>query len=81
MLDVPIVGADPDEVARLVERHRGRTSGNHLRRGPPCRHPDAHIDRYRELAAKGVDTVFVSLPNLSGPAEIEQFAGILAAFG
>ena len=25
VLDVPIVGADPDEVARLVERHRGRT--------------------------------------------------------
>ena len=81
VLDVPIVGADPDEVARLVERHRGRTKATTYAATHHAGTADAHIARYRELADKGVDTVFVSLPNLSGPAEIEQFAGILAAFG
>jgi len=80
VLDVPIVGSDPDQVARLVERHRGRLQASAYAAAHHAGTPDTHIARYRELAGKGVDTVFVSLPNLSGPAEIEQFAGILAAF-
>ncbi|HEY5881259.1 MAG TPA: LLM class flavin-dependent oxidoreductase [Nakamurella sp.] len=80
VLDVPIVGADPDEVARLVERHRGRTKATAYAAGHHAGTPDAHIARYRGLADRGVDTVFVSLPNLTGPAEIEQFASILTTF-
>ena len=32
------------------------------------------------LAQRGVDTVFVSFPNLTGPAEIDRFAPVLQAF-
>jgi alkanesulfonate monooxygenase SsuD/methylene tetrahydromethanopterin reductase-like flavin-dependent oxidoreductase (luciferase family)/predicted kinase len=81
VLDVPIVGADPDAVARLVERHRGRVRATAYAATHHAGTPDAHVARYRELAVGGVDTVFVSLPNMSGPGEIEHFARILAAFG
>ncbi len=37
--------------------------------------------RYRQLADRGVHTVFVSFPDLAGPAQIERFAPILRAFG
>jgi alkanesulfonate monooxygenase SsuD/methylene tetrahydromethanopterin reductase-like flavin-dependent oxidoreductase (luciferase family)/predicted kinase len=80
VLDVPIVGADPDDVARLVERHRGRAKATAYAAAHHAGTPDAHIARYTRLAEMGVDTVFVSLPDLSGPAEIEDFAEIVAAF-
>ncbi len=79
VLDVPIVGPDPDAVARLVERHRGRSKAAAYAAAHHAGTPEAHIARYRELAGRGVDTVFVSLPDLAGPAEIERFAGILEA--
>ncbi|WP_420120671.1 LLM class flavin-dependent oxidoreductase [Nakamurella sp.] len=80
VLDLPIVGADPDEVARLVERHRGRSSAATYAAAHHAGPPAAHIARYADLAAKGVDTVFVSLPDLTGPVEIARFAPIVAAF-
>lgn len=81
VLDVPIVGADPDAVARLVERHRGRSKATAYAAAHHAGTPDAHVARYTRLAEAGVDTVFVSLPDLSGPAEIEQFAPVISAFG
>lgn len=79
VLDLPIVGADPDEVARLVERHRGRTSATAYAAAHHAGPPAAHIARYAGLAAQGVDTVFVGLPDLTGPAEIDRFAPIITA--
>lgn len=79
VLDVPIIGTDPDDVARLIERHRGRSTATAYGAAHHAGTPAGHAARYRRLAAKGVDTVFVSLPNLSGPAEIEQFAAVIAA--
>jgi alkanesulfonate monooxygenase SsuD/methylene tetrahydromethanopterin reductase-like flavin-dependent oxidoreductase (luciferase family)/predicted kinase len=81
VLDVPIVGADPDAVARLVERHRGRAKATAYAAAHHAGTPDAHIARYTGLAEMGVDTVFVSLPDLSGPAQVEQFAAVISAFG
>lgn len=80
VLDLPIVGSDPDEVARLVERHRGRSTAAAYAAAHHAGPPEAHIARYAGLAAKGVDTVFVSLPDLTGPAEIDRFATVVAAF-
>ena len=40
-----------------------------------------HVARYRALGARGVDTVFVAFPDLSGPDEVERFAPVVAAFG
>ena len=81
VLDVPIVGTDPDEVARLVEAHRGRVSAKAYAAAHHAGTVEQHIARYRQLAERGVHTVFVSLPDLAGPAQIEKFAPILQAFG
>ena len=79
VLDLPIVGATPDEVARLVEAHRGRTSAKAYSAAHHAGTVDQHIDRYRQLAERGVHTVFVSLPDLAGPAQVERFAPIITA--
>ncbi|MET0865441.1 MAG: LLM class flavin-dependent oxidoreductase [Nakamurella sp.] len=80
VLDVPIVGTTPDEVARLVEAHRGRTSAKAYAAAHHAGTVESHLARYRQLADRGVHTVFVSFPDLTGPAEIERFAPILQAF-
>jgi len=80
VLDLPIVGTSPDDVARLIEAHRGRTSAKAY---AAAHHPgtvNAHIARYQQLADRGVHTVFVSFPDLTGPAEIDRFAPVLQAF-
>jgi alkanesulfonate monooxygenase SsuD/methylene tetrahydromethanopterin reductase-like flavin-dependent oxidoreductase (luciferase family) len=79
VLDLPIVGGTPDEVARLVEAHRGRASAKAYAAAHHAGTVDQHIDRYRQLAERGVHTVFVSLPDLAGPTQIERFAPIIAA--
>jgi len=80
VLDLPIVGNDPDQVGRLVEAHRGRTSAKAYAAAHHAATVDQQIGRYRLLADRGVQTVFVSLPDLTGPAEIERFAPIVQAF-
>ncbi len=80
VLDLPIVGADPDQVGRLVEAHRGRASAKAYAAAHHAGTIEQQIGRYRLLADRGVQTVFVSLPDLTGPAEIERFAPIVQAF-
>ncbi|MDQ3732708.1 MAG: LLM class flavin-dependent oxidoreductase [Actinomycetota bacterium] len=80
VLDVPIVGRDRDDVGRLVEKHRGRQSAKAYTKVRQAGTVADHIGRYRQLADRGVDTVFVAFPDLSGPAEIERFAPIVRAF-
>ena len=41
---------------------------------------EEHIGRYRLLADRGVQTVFVSLPDLTGPDDVVRLAPIAAAF-
>ncbi len=80
VLDLPIVGNDPDQVGRLVEAHRGRTSAKAYAATHHAGTVAQQVGRYRLLADRGVQTVFVSLPDLTGPAEIERFAPIVQAF-
>lgn len=80
VLDVPIIGTTADEVARLVEVHRGRGSAQAFAAAHHAGTVDQHIGRFRMLADRGVDTVFVSLPNLSGPAQVERFAPVIESF-
>ena len=80
VLDVPIVGTDPDDVGRLVEAHRGRSSAKAYAATHHAGTVDSHVARYADLAAKGVATVFVSFPDLTGPAELLRFAPVPAAF-
>lgn len=79
-LDIPIVGRDPDDLARLVEKHRGRQPASAYTAVRRAGTIADHIGRYRQLADRGVTTVFVAFPDLSGAAEIERFAPIVAAF-
>lgn len=80
VLDVPIVGRDRDDVLRLVEKHRGRQSAAAYAAVRQAGSITDHVGRFRLLADRGVDTVFVAFPDLSGPAEIERFAPIVETF-
>jgi len=80
VLDVPVLGRDRDHVAGLVERLRGRTSAAAYARQHHAGTAADHIGRYRLLAQRGVRTVFVALPDLSGPEDVLRLAPVAAAF-
>lgn len=74
VLDLPVVGRDPDDLARRVERARGRLSA----RAYVARHPpgtaDDHRRRYADLAHRGVAMAFVALPDLDRASDLEVCA-------
>jgi alkanesulfonate monooxygenase SsuD/methylene tetrahydromethanopterin reductase-like flavin-dependent oxidoreductase (luciferase family)/predicted kinase len=80
VLDVPVIGEDREQVAHLVERLRGRTSAAAYARTHHAGTAAQQIERYAELAALGVSTVFLALPHLSGPDDLARLAPITAAF-
>jgi alkanesulfonate monooxygenase SsuD/methylene tetrahydromethanopterin reductase-like flavin-dependent oxidoreductase (luciferase family)/predicted kinase len=80
VLDVPVLGRDRDHVGALVEQLRGRTSAAAFARSHHAGTASDHIGRYRLLAERGVSTVFVSLPDLTGPDEVARLAPVVAAF-
>jgi alkanesulfonate monooxygenase SsuD/methylene tetrahydromethanopterin reductase-like flavin-dependent oxidoreductase (luciferase family)/predicted kinase len=80
VLDVPVVGRDREEVAAKVERLRGRTTAAAFARQHDAGRIPDHIGRYRLLADRGVSTVFVSLPDLTGPDDVARFAPLVTAF-
>jgi alkanesulfonate monooxygenase SsuD/methylene tetrahydromethanopterin reductase-like flavin-dependent oxidoreductase (luciferase family) len=81
VLDVPVIGRDRDHAARLVESLRGRVSAAAFARRHHAGVAADHIGRYRLLAERGVSTVYVSLPDLAGPDDLDRLAPIVAAFG
>jgi alkanesulfonate monooxygenase SsuD/methylene tetrahydromethanopterin reductase-like flavin-dependent oxidoreductase (luciferase family)/predicted kinase len=80
VLDIPVVGADREHAAALVERLRGRTPAATFARRHHAGTAADHIGRYRLLAERGVATVFVSLPDLAGPQEVLRLEPVTAAF-
>ena len=80
VLDLPVVGENVDHVSTLVEKLRGRTSAAAYAKSHGAGLAADHIARYRDLARRGVRTIYASLPDLSGPAEVHRFAPIVAAF-
>jgi alkanesulfonate monooxygenase SsuD/methylene tetrahydromethanopterin reductase-like flavin-dependent oxidoreductase (luciferase family) len=80
VLDIPIVGRDRDAVSTLVENLRGRTAAATFARTHHAGTTDEQVGWYRLLAERGVRTVFVALPDLVGPEQVETFAPIVAAF-
>ena len=78
---VPFVGWDREDAASIVERLRGRTTGRPaFARSHHAGPVGDHIGRYRLLADRGVTTVFVSLPDLTGPQDVLRLAPVAAAF-
>ncbi|HET8768855.1 MAG TPA: LLM class flavin-dependent oxidoreductase, partial [Pedococcus sp.] len=77
VLDVPVVGRDREDTWRRVERLRGRTAAAAYARTHHAGEPASHAERYRQLAEEGVDTVFVALPDLATPDDLERLAPVL----
>ncbi len=80
VLDLPVIGRDRNEVAGLVERLRGRQSAPAYASAHHAGTVEDHVGRDRLLVERGVKTVFVALPDLSGPNEIERMQPIVDAF-
>ena len=89
VLDVPLIGRDREHTARLVAglaqspgagARGGRVSAAALARRHHAGIPADHIGRYRLLADRGVRTVFVSLPDLTGPDDLSRIAPVVRAF-
>jgi F420-dependent oxidoreductase-like protein len=73
-------GRDP---AAVAVTHLGRArviEDGEPREGGGAATVEEHVGRYRELAEAGVQTAIVGLGDVSGPAAVERFAGVIAAF-
>jgi alkanesulfonate monooxygenase SsuD/methylene tetrahydromethanopterin reductase-like flavin-dependent oxidoreductase (luciferase family)/predicted kinase len=81
VLDLPLLGDDREHVARLVERLRGRTGATAFAARHHAGTAAEHVRRYESLAAAGVCTAFVALPDLSGPEDIARWTAVTAALG
>ncbi len=74
VLDLPIIGTDREDVAVRVERLRGRTPAAAFAARHHAGPADDHARRYRELAALGVGTIFLALPDLAGADDLTRCA-------
>ena len=77
VLDLPVVGQDRDDVWSRVEKLRGRTAAATYAARHHAGTPDQHRERYARLPDIGVSTVFVGLPDLSGPEDVLAAAGVV----
>lgn len=77
VLDLPVVGTDRDDTWRRVELLRGRTPAATFASRHHAGEAAQHHERLLTLAQRGVRTVFVGLPDLDGPQDVERLAGVL----
>ena len=80
VLDIPVIGRDREEAFSIVEKLRGRTTAAAFARRHHAGTAEDHIGRYRMLAERGVRTIFVSLPDLTGPEDVLRLTSVAAAF-
>lgn len=78
VLDLPVIGADRDDAWRRVERLRGRTAAATYAARHHAGTASAQRERYAALAAQGVTTVFLGLPDLAGAADLGRVAPLLS---
>lgn len=81
VLDLPVLGRDREDVARRVERARGRTAQAPFVRQHPAGVASSHVDRYHRLRGLGVRTAFVAPVDLTGPDDLAGWAPITQALG
>jgi alkanesulfonate monooxygenase SsuD/methylene tetrahydromethanopterin reductase-like flavin-dependent oxidoreductase (luciferase family)/predicted kinase len=77
VLDLPVVGADRDEVWDRVERLRGRTAAAAFARRHFAGTHAEQRDRYERLAERGVRTVFLAPPHVNGADDVLALAPML----
>jgi hypothetical protein len=80
VLDIPVIGRDREHAASIVEKLRGGATAAAFAQRHHAGTAGDHIGRYRLLAERGVQTVFVSLPDLAGPEDVLRLAPLAAAF-
>jgi alkanesulfonate monooxygenase SsuD/methylene tetrahydromethanopterin reductase-like flavin-dependent oxidoreductase (luciferase family)/predicted kinase len=76
VLDLPVVGADREDVWARVERHRGRTPAAAYAKKKHAGTVAQQRDRWAGLVQRGVGRVFVSTPDLNGPDDVLALAGL-----
>lgn len=74
VLDVAIVGSNRDDTWARVERLRGRTKAVEFAARHHAGEVGAHRERHQRLFDAGVRTVFLALPDLDGPDDVERVA-------
>ena len=78
VLDLPLIGRDREDVAQRVERVRGRLTA----RAYAARHPvgtaDVHRRRWADLTDRGVEQIFVALPDLDRASDLEVCGSLFA---
>ncbi len=77
VLDVPVTGADRDEVRARVERLRGRTKAAVYAKTHHVGTFAEQRERYSRLAELGVRTVFLAPPHLTTPEDVLAIAPIV----
>ena len=78
VLDVPVLGTDREDVARRVERLRGRLPATAYGRQHHAGTAADHAVRYGELAEAEVGTVFVALPDLVDADDLRRLEPVLS---
>ena len=81
VLDLPLLGADRDDVWARVERHRGRTAAPAFAARHHAGTATEHAARLSGLAERGVTTAFVSPVGLERPEDVLALAPLATAFG
>jgi alkanesulfonate monooxygenase SsuD/methylene tetrahydromethanopterin reductase-like flavin-dependent oxidoreductase (luciferase family) len=76
VLDLPVVGRDRDDVWARVERLRGRTKAAAFAERTHAGTVAQHRERHAGLAGLGVSTVFLATPDLAGPDDVLDLAGL-----
>jgi alkanesulfonate monooxygenase SsuD/methylene tetrahydromethanopterin reductase-like flavin-dependent oxidoreductase (luciferase family)/predicted kinase len=79
VLDLPVIGADREDVGTRVERLRGRTPAAAYAAQHHAGMASSHVERYGRLADLGVSTVFCSLPDLSDADDLARCKPLLDA--
>jgi alkanesulfonate monooxygenase SsuD/methylene tetrahydromethanopterin reductase-like flavin-dependent oxidoreductase (luciferase family)/predicted kinase len=77
ILDLPVVGADRDDVWARVEALRGRTAAPAFARAHHAGTYAEQRERYARLADLGVGTVFVAPPHVAGSDDVYALAAML----
>ena len=76
VLDVALVGTSRDDTWSRVERLRGRTRATDFASHHNAGDAAAHRERHERLFDAGVRTVFLALPDLDGPDDVERVAAL-----
>ncbi len=76
VLDVAVVGSSRDDTWSRVERLRGRTKATDFVVRHHTGEVAAHRERHQRLFDAGVRAVFLAMPDLDGPDDVERVAAL-----